>query len=80
MIRQSAFTGVTLPVSPDCTDRAEPTKPVREFTNGPANELMILRACAQVDPVFPGSDMAVALVSDGGVISLTSTTAFVQEP
>ncbi|CUJ91250.1 Flp pilus assembly protein TadG [Ruegeria denitrificans] len=80
MIRQSAFTGVTLPEEPDCTDRAEPAKPVREFSNGPANELMILRACAQIDPVFPGSDMAVALVGDDGVISLSATTAFVQEP
>ena len=80
MIRQSAFTGVTLPAEPDCTDRSEEAKPVREFTNGPPNELMILRACAIVDPVFVTSSMGRALANDDGLIALTATTAFVQEP
>lgn len=80
MIRQSAFTGVTLPADVDCIDRADEAKPVREFTNGPPNELMILRACAIVDPVFPTSLMGRSLSNDDGLITLTATTAFVQEP
>ncbi len=80
MIRQDAFAGVALPVTPDCTDNSEEVKPVREFRNGLENELMILRACARIDPVFPSSVIGQALIDDTGQYALTSTTAFVQEP
>ncbi|WP_170788417.1 TadE/TadG family type IV pilus assembly protein [Ruegeria lacuscaerulensis] len=80
MIVQSAFTGVVLPETADCTDNSEEARPVREFTPGLSNELMILRACAKVDPVFPTSLMGRALSDDRGQIALTATTAFVQEP
>lgn len=80
MIIQDAFVGVNLPVEVDCTDNSEEVKPVREFSNGAANELMILRACAKLDPVFPTSAMGRTLVDETGQIAITSTTAFVQEP
>jgi len=38
---------------PDCIDRQEPGKPLRNFVNGSSNELMIIRACLVYDPVFP---------------------------
>ncbi|GAA6161164.1 MULTISPECIES: TadE family protein [Ruegeria] len=80
MIQQSAFAGVNLPETVDCTDNTEEVRPVRTFQNGLSNELMILRACARVDPLFPTSAMGRALVDDTGQIALTATTAFVQEP
>ncbi|WP_282118796.1 TadE/TadG family type IV pilus assembly protein [Ruegeria atlantica] len=87
MIVQDPYGGVNLPVEADCADRAEEAKPVREFSSGGANALMILRACARVDPLFPttalgrgGTDMSRALSDDDGLITLTSTTTFVQEP
>jgi len=80
MIVQDPFGGVNLPVEPDCTDRAEESKPVRTFSNGGSNALMILRACAKVDPLFPTTAMGRAVSGDDGLVTLTTTTTFVQEP
>jgi hypothetical protein len=80
MILQDAFTGLDFPVEPDCVNREEEAKPARNFEAGASNALMILRACAKVDPVFPTSAMGRALQADDGLITLTAITAFVQEP
>lgn len=80
MIVQNAYEGINLPEQPDCTDNSEEVKPVRSFKNGQANELMILRACAKVDPLLRTTQMRRALVDETGQIALTATTAFVQEP
>lgn len=67
--------------TPDCTDKSEEVAPVRNFVNGQENELMILRACAKIDPVFPTTGLGENIVKDGaGQYALTSTTVFVQEP
>lgn len=66
---------------PDCTDKSEEVLPVRNFTNGQENDLMILRACAKIDPVFPTAGLGQNMVKDAyGQYSLTATTVFVQEP
>ncbi|RBW62065.1 TadE/TadG family type IV pilus assembly protein [Ruegeria sp. A3M17] len=80
MIVQDPYGGVNLPIVPDCSDRADEAKPVREFSNGGSNELMILRACAKVDPLFPTTVMGRAVSGDDGLVTLTATTTFVQEP
>ncbi|WP_282150896.1 TadE/TadG family type IV pilus assembly protein [Ruegeria atlantica] len=80
MIVQDPYGGVNLPVEPDCSDRAEEAKPVREFSNGGSNALMILRACAKVDPIFPTTTMGRAVSGNDGLVTLTATTTFVQEP
>ncbi len=80
MIQQSAFDGIKLDEVPDCTDNSEEVKPVRNFVNGRSNELMILRACARITPIFPTSKLGKVIVDDTGQYSLTATTAFVQEP
>ena len=70
----------------DCTDAAEPTKPVRQFRAGPQgrleeNRLMLLRACLRFDPLFPDDALGSALTKDAsGQSSIVSMTAFVQEP
>lgn len=70
-----------IPAVPDCTDRSEEVSPVRSFVNGQENELMVLRACAKIDPVFPTSGLGNSLIKDEyGQYSLTATTVFVQEP
>ena len=51
------------------------------FTAGTQNEMMIVRACAMVDPVFPGTALALLLeenVGDG--FPLIATSGFVNEP
>lgn len=65
----------------DCTDQSEEVAPVRTFVNGAENELMILRACAKINPVFPTSGLGKSIAKDGaGQFALISTSAFVQEP
>ncbi|WP_297769660.1 TadE/TadG family type IV pilus assembly protein [uncultured Roseovarius sp.] len=65
----------------DCTDLAQPAKPVREFTPGQQNELMLLRACVKYNPLFPRSLLGSRLIDDeNGQSSLVAITAFVQEP
>jgi Flp pilus assembly pilin Flp len=75
---------VTLDPTPDCTDAAEPAKPLRTpFNLGAANQLMVLRACLKYRPLFPEGMLGSVLVSiaDGsGDVALTTMSAFVQEP
>ncbi len=67
---------------PDCTDRSEEAKPVRNFDNqAQANDMMILRACAKITPIFPTTGLGKNLTKDAaGQFSLVSMSAFVQEP
>ena len=70
-----------LPTRPDCTDRSEEARPLREFTPGTANELMLLRACLKVQPLSPASWLIDYMQTDGaGDVSIIVTSAFVQEP
>jgi hypothetical protein len=65
----------------DCTEAAAPSKPVRQFTPGQQNQLMLLRACLKYDPMFPDRALGDALDTDvSGQAVIVSTTAFVQEP
>lgn len=67
--------------TPDCTDQSQPVQPVRSFENGQSNELMILRACAKINPVFPTTGLGQNMVKDdAGQYALVSSSAFVQEP
>lgn len=71
----------TLDAEADCTDQAEPAKPLRAFVPGQQNELMLLRACLKFRPLFPAGMLGSKLIGDGGgQASLIATTAFVQEP
>ncbi|MBO9396215.1 pilus assembly protein [Shimia sp. R9_1] len=64
-----------------CTDRSEATQPVTRFEDGAENDLMVLRACAKVTPIFPTSMIGSALhKDDAGDYALVVMNAFVQEP
>ncbi|SDN42361.1 TadE-like protein [Lutimaribacter pacificus] len=72
---------VPLPEVPDCTDQSEEVRPVRAFSHGMDNQLMILRACAKFKPFFPLTGVGKELSKDNaGYAAVTATTAFVQEP
>ncbi|MCX7560847.1 pilus assembly protein [Sulfitobacter sp. F26204] len=65
----------------DCVDTSQPVQPVRGFTLGRQNELMMLRACVRFKPVYPTSGLGHAFEKDGtGRARMISTAAFVQEP
>ena len=66
---------------PDCTDVSNPTKPVRQFTPGQQNQLVLMRACLKYKPFFPKEALGAALASDADGQAVTvAMTAFVQEP
>ncbi|WP_146346819.1 TadE/TadG family type IV pilus assembly protein [Phaeobacter marinintestinus] len=70
-----------LDTNADCTDQSEEVSPVRNFENGQDNELMILRACVKIDPIFPTTGLGANMPQDSyGQYSLVATSVFVQEP
>ena len=81
MVQVDPFNWVDIPAETDCTDQSEDVNPVRAFVNGLENELMFLRACVKIDPVFPTTGLGKNMVKDGaGQYALVSMSAFVQEP
>ena len=65
----------------DCVDTSEPIEPVRGFTLGQQNQLMMLRACVKFDPIYPGVGLGFEFDKDGsGQSKMVSVAAFVQEP
>ena len=81
MIQVDPRAALNIDPNADCTDRTEPVKPVRTFVNGASNELMILRACAKITPLFPTSGLGKQLADNAeGQYALVATTVFVQEP
>lgn len=81
MISLDLRTAVNFPNDVDCVDVAEASNPVRSFTAGQANELMLLQVCAVFSPLFPTSTFGDALEKDGsGMATMYTMSAFVQEP
>ncbi len=65
----------------DCVDTSQPAKPVRGFTLGEANQMMMLRACVRFNPVYPTTGLGREFEKDGtGRAKMVSIAAFVQEP
>lgn len=70
-----------LPPAADCVDRSQAISPVRNFVNGKGNQLMVMRACIKIAPVFPTVGLGNQVQKDNnGDMSLFSTSAFVNEP
>ncbi len=68
---------------PFCVDTPEEIrgKDDRIFSPGTANELMIIRACVEVSPLFIGSTFGYLVRQDpDGQYELYATTVFVHEP
>ncbi|MEL7025798.1 MAG: TadE/TadG family type IV pilus assembly protein [Pseudomonadota bacterium] len=74
------------PNKSECLDRNEenPTEvinPLVRYQNGVQDELMIIRFCAVIDPLFPTFGLGYSMPKDNsGGYRLFSTTAFVNEP
>lgn len=81
MIPLDLRANVVFPNDFDCVDRSEELNPVRTFINGQENELMLLQACIQFDPLFPTTGLGSDFSVDGsGMASMFASSAFVQEP
>jgi len=82
MIRMDLRAWAPPPADYDCVNHAEPVQPVRTFSNGMENEMVLLRICAMFKPVFPLAGLGRDLKSNSanGYVAMVSATAFVQEP
>lgn len=69
------------PAEADCVDRTDDSLPVRKFTAGVENQMMLLRACALFDPYFPTTGIGASIPREtGGAYALVSASAYVIEP
>lgn len=75
-------TSWTMPTgATQCTDRSLEVQPVTTFQPGLQNDLVTVRACIKVEPLFPTTGLGLELPKDAaGMYALTSTSAFVNEP
>ena len=65
----------------NCIDRTSEIEPTITFTPGARSEIMFVRACLVVDPLFPGVGLGAMLSTDAsGGYSIVAQTAFVNEP
>jgi hypothetical protein len=82
MIRMDLRAWTPPPADYDCVNHAEEVQPVRTFTNGMSNEMMLLRICAMFEPIFPLSGLGRDLKANSatGYTAMVTATAFVQEP
>lgn len=64
-----------------CVNRDEDIQPVVAFEGGEGNDLMLVRACAVLDPFFSSTPLVIGLPLDasGGYI-VAATSTFVNEP
>ncbi|MCI2398072.1 TadE/TadG family type IV pilus assembly protein [Aliiroseovarius subalbicans] len=64
-----------------CVDRNEDIQPAVEFNTGGDNEIMLVRACAVLDPFFGTTPFVINLPRDeSGGMAIASMSTFVNEP
>lgn len=64
-----------------CVNRNAAVQPAASFRNGAQNELMLIRVCAVVDPLFPGIGVGRSMPKDpSGGYQIIASSAFVNEP
>ncbi|MBL4811513.1 MAG: pilus assembly protein [Rhodobacteraceae bacterium] len=81
MIRVDPLNWTGVPAVPDCIDRDDPAAAARGFVRGQRNQLMVLRACALFDPLYPTTGIGASIPrASGDAFALVSTASFVIEP
>lgn len=73
-------TWATLPSAAQCIDREEDIEPVITFNGGQPNDLMLIRVCALLEPVFPTTRLALKMPNYNDFYALVTTSAYVNEP
>lgn len=65
----------------NCVDRTGNVAPTVNFVPGARSEIMFVRACIVVDPLFPGMGLGAILPKDAsGGYAIVVQTAFMNEP
>ena len=76
----STSTWQVLPSQATCVDKAQDIEPVVTFNDGLPNDMMLIRVCAMVEPMFPTTGLGLQMPKVAGHYSVVSTSAFVNEP
>ncbi len=64
-----------------CIDKSQNAIPVTDFVNGADSDLMFIRACYVIDPLYPGLALGAMLKKDpAGNLQLVASSIFTQEP
>ena len=68
--------------APNCRDRTDyGVNPVIHYTPGGREQIMFVRACMVIDPIFPGMGVGLQLPKDAsGGFQMVSYSAFMNEP
>lgn len=79
---QSNVGPTNLPRAATCRDTNNPAQLAPPFTNGQANEMMVVRACGLFTPMLPefGLGYYLSRIRPDGYYPLVAITAFVMEP
>jgi len=65
----------------DCVDRTSEIEPTITFNPGTESQIMYVRVCLVVDPLFPGSGIGAMLPKDAsGGYQIIAKSAFMNEP
>lgn len=74
-------TWVLPPTPVSCRDREEDIQPVVTYNPGAQNQIMLVRACVIIEPLFPGIGVGARLHLDAqGGYGMAALSAFVNEP
>lgn len=66
--------------NPTCVDVDADVQPVTNPVFGGQNEMMLVRVCALMKPMFPTTGLGLMLPDIGDYYALVATSAFVNEP
>ncbi|SHF22793.1 hypothetical protein SAMN05444279_12236 [Ruegeria intermedia] len=81
LTRVDPYSGHTLSTRPYCADTPATIQQNPIFNPGGSDELMIVRACVEVNPLWAGSILGwMTSQRDNGQYELHATTVFVYEP
>jgi len=81
MTRIDPFAGNQLDPNPFCVDTPATIRQNQVFEPGASNELMIVRACVEINPLWFGTELGrYARKNPNGQYELHATTVFVYEP
>ena len=68
------------PVAAACINRDEEIQPLTQFNPGAQNQVMLVKACAIYDPIFPFTGIGLQLVRDDGGYAIAASSVFANEP
>lgn len=80
LIKVDRDTWTMPPPNATCVNRDEDIQPATQFVPGKQNELMVVKACAIFNPIFPTTGLGLKLIRADGGYAIMAASAFVNEP